>query len=1754
MKKSLLPIIFCISLVFPSMLYGEPSESAAQGLTDLQEIATSVGLLEEAADFESDGFDAVHLSWDPSPAAGTAGYNVYRSILRYDPERRPEITVDGNLKDWNSVRKANTYPYPEEDLLHIQDVYVTHDDANLYLAVKCTSSIADAAMTEIFLDVDQDLSTGSGSKDWRGLPIGAEIMFYYNHPDTIYRKVWDPSWEGPYPYNEFVSNNYADPAHAWKDAYDMTWIGAAEFGTSKADVIGSLLARDIPRSWENNVWEMKVPFEDLRELTGYEIDPAHFGIDIVVSTNFDQFPTVGYGPKSPMKFSYGYEKVNDEPVSGTTFDDHPFDGLEYEYTVFAVDSTGDEHLLDGWPKTADVAKSMVDDFNVSINDEHSLAVEFDFPDNDSLSEVKILRRDDRYPEGPSDGDIIKTIPYEKGGHARVIDRGLQQGKSYFYAAYSTAINGTGSIEFWDIKDRSIPAAVRGPIEGLSPDDDYMAYFSSWDATRVYLAKKYDVVICHPGGGSQLITREQVDEIQRGLDGKRGTDDDVIVIGYVSIGEDFGINPQILRNNKVLGIHPNIDDYPEGVSWDLKNYYYPRKLETSTEGPVSYSYEDDTYTLSDSDDPTYQFPSFYVDMIDYMGQGGAGQDGLPDQNIEWGGLFVDPGNTLWQDFIREADITTDYVAGIDWVLGDEDGALGCDGIFLDTVGVSAAWSQWFPYTYYGDYFWTSSGFLDFFARIGMWYPDKILMPNRPMHFMFPNMMGKRYDDFRSLINAVFWESYSADVLFWWGGNYANIFEDTVVNAEDNKDDRGFSTFVLDYWNVMIDAEEGGEYQKAPWYDTLEDQIKRAEGNDFISFVSGSRSMAEFSDFVYYYHHPEERNLPDLYVHSIGIERAENDQVSVKVNITNHGKAVDDWEHFWVQVYQNDRLIREFDIAGLRYLEIKSFDFLISPDDIGNDIRVMVDTRDDIEELDELPGHESNNTKGRYVDRYLEFVEGWYPTGFAPDVIIEDITFSSDYPVVNKPLVITLHYKNISDEGVAPESRLYYWLQESDGRKTLGNIPTPFLMPGESKDIPIVYTPRSFGDLAIGITADGTFKIIEQSDLNNYYDTRVPVVSSQDSGIAEPLDQLGPFNDILGDGTAGVLAADIKEVTIARDAETTYFNMKFPEKIQPRVYAYMIFIDAPLNDGPGYPVSNLQAGYLISGGALWRYTGEDSGSWSWKKLDAVEGFSYSVIDDSKGMEFGIPSSLLYAEDTDWGNIMPEDQLGAIYYVSDEDNETLDEIYPSYTTSLAFPPMGKRITIDGNMADWALNAAASYTGRESVDDGFNKRLLNVANAIGGYADMKKISVTFDESYFYIQLTMDQRISLDLIDYSIYFDLDLSEETGYLLRNNQFGADCRILNGVFYTYEGDGFSWEWAPSDKRVFSSLGNTRYPQSLEMALEYGDLFEGVPEMEIYIVTSDKKGVGWEDDIDDFFPDASRSRYIIPLDKIDEVYVESDLSFISQVEEVFTEVSDEDLYVQDSDEAVDYLLNTVVSVDTIDGNFYDWELDPNVVFIGKDVIENRPMGIQSYDIDTVSYVFHDGHFFVRTTVAGPIDRLDWRAVYYIDTDDDKNTGYVSKNHGYDYMMQGDGNLFYLEDGKELKPVLIGMVPLMVSKSDQMAVEFAIPEAMCGGFNDEFVLYVRYGAQETRFSAFDEYGPVRLSRYNKLLPTDKVSLPPIFLAILAGIFILLLFALNTMNSYRTAKKHKELERKQAKLSTIYAEPEKEEKDEDKKHYDLD
>ncbi len=167
----------------------------------------------------------------------------------------------------------------------------------------------------------------------------------------------------------------------------------------------------------------------------------------------------------------------------------------------------------------------------------------------------------------------------------------------------------------------------GPIPGIDSTSDYLVYYGSWDSDKIFRAKDFDLVILEPSN----ITAEQLNEIKAGHDGLIGTDDDVVIIAYVSIGE--------VSSGNIAG---------------------------DGSGPCYYDASGDSIVYEHRG-----YASFYLDDRDH--------DGYPDRNGTWGSYYVNAGDTAWWGFVEsEADAAF---------------AKGADGLFLDTIDTASPWGNY-----------------------------------------------------------------------------------------------------------------------------------------------------------------------------------------------------------------------------------------------------------------------------------------------------------------------------------------------------------------------------------------------------------------------------------------------------------------------------------------------------------------------------------------------------------------------------------------------------------------------------------------------------------------------------------------------------------------------------------------------------------------------------------------------------------------------------------------------------------------------------------------------------------------------------------------------------------------------------------------------------------------------------------------------------------------------------------------------------
>lgn len=280
------------------------------------------------------------------------------------------------------------------------------------------------------------------------------------------------------------------------------------------------------------------------------------------------------------------------------------------------------------------------------------------------------------------------------------------------------------------------AQLTGPLPDFGADMDYFCYYGVFGPTEVYQAQYFDLFILEPN----RITAQQVADIRNGFDDILGTDDDVMVFAYVSVGET----------------------------------YFDEEVGDGT-GPVYFNGSDTIYQHAG-------YASYFLDDYD--------QNAEPDMNGIWNSYYVNAGDPAWWAFNE---------ARLDESLYDK----GCDGLFLDTIGmpVPASWG--------GSYSWTAGGMAQYVAYLRSNYPDKYLFANNPSFYLHPSLPAYPYRDIiRNSINAYMYESY---YLTWdWEQSIGYVspwFEgarDTwapLINAEAAKPD-GFTCVALDYVLSLI----------------------------------------------------------------------------------------------------------------------------------------------------------------------------------------------------------------------------------------------------------------------------------------------------------------------------------------------------------------------------------------------------------------------------------------------------------------------------------------------------------------------------------------------------------------------------------------------------------------------------------------------------------------------------------------------------------------------------------------------------------------------------------------------------------------------------------------------------------------------------------------------------------------------------------------------------------------------------------------
>jgi hypothetical protein len=305
---------------------------------------------------------------------------------------------------------------------------------------------------------------------------------------------------------------------------------------------------------------------------------------------------------------------------------------------------------------------------------------------------------------------------------------------------------------------SAQAGINGALPQFNTTQPYLIYYGNWTSAMVdYARTNYHLVILHPASN---ITSNEIATIKRGRDNLAGTTDDVVVLAYLSIGEDDRSGAPFVGDK----MGPRVD---------------PR---TSDSDPLSAV----TNALGLPSAGGTNYASYYLNGQNH-------QTGTPDEDSAYGSYYVNAGAPAWWSVLQTMSKTANGQSGLQEILSTNYGnSLNCDGVFLDTVDTAA------PDTWGTPYEWTSPGMQGLIERIHTNYPSKLLMANRGLFYFDPNLKTYPYT-IRPYVDMVMFESYYSDSST---NDVSLSFPDNKydfapkLNAEAGRPD-GFNIFVVDY---------------------------------------------------------------------------------------------------------------------------------------------------------------------------------------------------------------------------------------------------------------------------------------------------------------------------------------------------------------------------------------------------------------------------------------------------------------------------------------------------------------------------------------------------------------------------------------------------------------------------------------------------------------------------------------------------------------------------------------------------------------------------------------------------------------------------------------------------------------------------------------------------------------------------------------------------------------------------------------------
>ena len=371
------------------------------------------------------------------------------------------------------------------------------------------------------------------------------------------------------------------------------------------------------------------------------------------------------------------------------------------------------------------------------------------------------------------GHVSTAPPVADGGssgHATVLLTWHSLKDVSFHAEVGVELRITATDRFGEGAPYALALRIANLRAAARHVDFPMFAYGAWDATALTVAKRHDLVVLQPG--STNVTRALVEELQRGLDPSDPADD-IIVLGYVSVGED---NRTVSLTDAEARADPRFRGDGSGPRVDPRG---PTPAGGALAGIVP---------LGNPSPGGTGWASYYLDD-DSLGRGKA--DGLPDRNASFGGYFVNGGDPAWFDVVDRMTLDgADGVAGFQEVLTTTTGrGLGCDGLFLDTIDTAEPNSWTHPSDAdFTQFEWTGPGLSQLVAHVHSVYPDRLILQNRGGFFLDPDLPEYAFTT-RGAIDFFLFESYrlSSSITdgidpYFFADNQFNLMPKLVAEAQ------------------------------------------------------------------------------------------------------------------------------------------------------------------------------------------------------------------------------------------------------------------------------------------------------------------------------------------------------------------------------------------------------------------------------------------------------------------------------------------------------------------------------------------------------------------------------------------------------------------------------------------------------------------------------------------------------------------------------------------------------------------------------------------------------------------------------------------------------------------------------------------------------------------------------------------------------------------------------------------------------------